>query len=193
MLQGSLDGRALLAAGKRTEGLLKEAQRKEVGRLIIRYILSKDPAERIQSVTFTRLALQVASIFPKEAVSLYFTPSLSSTKYQKKKNASGILYEAYISRRRKLRELGELPRGTSRSSSASSTRAPSPIPSTSRAQDNTTELEGKCCLVSLYRARQYTPNGTIFYVLLFQKLFGLKLVHLKQILVSEKVVFFGKL
>ncbi|CAG9819956.1 unnamed protein product [Phaedon cochleariae] len=130
VLNASVDGRAILAAGKQNN-ILKKAQRKELSRLSIRQMLANDPAYKIQSVTFTRIALQIVSIFSKESASLYCASYLAASKYQKKKNASGVLYEAYISRRRKLRELGVLPRGRSRSSSSTSLRQDSPRPSTS--------------------------------------------------------------
>ncbi|KAF5286258.1 hypothetical protein FQR65_LT12742 [Abscondita terminalis] len=138
LLNESIDGKGLLAAGKHSGGLLNESQRRELGRLIIRALLERSPSIRIQSVSFTRLSLEINSIFPREPAPIYFTPSVSASKYSKKQNACGVLYEAYISRRRKLRAIGELA-GTSRSRS-SSLRSKSPSLSVSSVAENEESL-----------------------------------------------------
>lgn len=123
MLSETLEGRAILSGHK--NGLLTLHQRKIVGRIIINSILSDNPQKKIQTVEFQALADQIVKLFTKEAAAVYFSAAIAANKFQKKKNASGILYEAYITKRRKLRELGELPLST-RSNSTLSTETSSP-------------------------------------------------------------------
>jgi hypothetical protein len=125
LLKSSIDGKSLLTTGAQTGGLLNEQQRKELGRIVVKHIVNQDPQAGIQSVTFSRLALQIKKLFPKEEPSVYFSPSLpaSTQPTKRKKNASGILYEVYVNRRRKLREaqiLPKKPRTSSRTNSCSS-------------------------------------------------------------------------
>lgn len=97
--------------GALNNGLLTESKRKELGRLLIGKVLDESPGSKIQSTTFSRLALQIERIFPKEKGQVYFMPSVtaSGSETKKKVNASGILYEIYVNRRRKLRSIGVLP------------------------------------------------------------------------------------
>lgn len=115
LLSSSIDSRSILAIGKEKEGLLNESNRRQLGKLVISKLLSTDETLRIPSTVFSRLALQIEKIFPKESPSLYFSPSGTkkgpinqSDETLKKKNASGLLYEAYVGRRRRLRKIGFL-------------------------------------------------------------------------------------
>ncbi|KAF9419669.1 hypothetical protein HW555_003947 [Spodoptera exigua] len=115
----SSDGRAILAEGKRAEGLLKESDRKRLSQIIILHLLEKNPPRAISTCEFQNLAAQIQELFKQESSVVYYSPYEPATGNKgHKKSTSGKLYESYISRRRKLRSRGELP-GTSRSSSTS--------------------------------------------------------------------------
>lgn len=82
-------------------------------------MLESRSSKTITAQEFYRLATDICDIFPKESVVVYYSAYKSSAQGTGKKNASGKLYESYISRRRKLRQSGYLP-NTSRSSSKTS-------------------------------------------------------------------------
>ncbi|CAH0698530.1 unnamed protein product [Spodoptera exigua] len=106
----SSDGRAILAEGKRAEGLLKESDRKRLSQIIILHLLEKNPSRAISTCEFQNLAAQIQELFKQESSVVYYSPYEPATGNKgHKKNTSGKLYESYISCRRKLRSRGELP------------------------------------------------------------------------------------
>lgn len=106
----SAEGKAILAAGMSRDGQLKEKERRELSRMLVKHVLSADPARKIDSTAWIEISTSIKQVFVKEPAALYYQPAISANDYQKKKNSTGLLYEAYISRRRKLRELGSIPR-----------------------------------------------------------------------------------
>lgn len=114
-----MDGRAILKEGQNSGGLLKEGARRKLSQLVITQTIDKSKTKKITTEEFYKLALEIIALFPKESVVVYYSAYVSGKGETAKKNASGKLYETYITRRRKLRENGDLP-GTSRTSSRSS-------------------------------------------------------------------------
>lgn len=88
-------------------------------------MLEKRPYGKITIEEFYKLATEIVELFSKESVVLYYSAYLAGTGETKKKNASGKLYETYITRRRKLRQSGELPEISRASSNASGISTPS--------------------------------------------------------------------
>ncbi|CAH0561724.1 unnamed protein product [Brassicogethes aeneus] len=126
ILQNCLDGRAILKEGQARDGLLQQNSRKRLCQLIIHNLLEQEPSKTITSPEFYSLSLNVTNIFKKESPAVYFSAYLAASNFQFKKNASGKLYETYITRRRKLRQ-GGIIKGR-RSSSTSTSRTSSPVP-----------------------------------------------------------------
>lgn len=107
MLSKSVDGRAILTAGSR-EGKLQVRERRELSRLIVIHLLADEPSKKVDSETWIDISMMISALFPKEPAILYYSPAMGATGYQKRRNAGGLLYESYISRRRKLRQLGTI-------------------------------------------------------------------------------------
>lgn len=87
------------------------------------HCIENKPSFKISTEEFYRLASDIVQLFPKESIVVY----ISAKDGAAKKNASGKLYESYITRRRKLRQIGELAH-TYRQSCSSSTTTTDDIP-----------------------------------------------------------------
>ncbi|GBP91383.1 hypothetical protein EVAR_90858_1 [Eumeta japonica] len=123
ILQKTLEGRAILAKGQHNNGLLNLELRKELANLIIRDKLQADPNKLLSGPSLLKISHQIATIFPQESPVHFYAPYLRATEFQTKRNTSGILYNAYSTRKRHLRSLGALPaskRSTSRRQSTNS-------------------------------------------------------------------------
>ncbi|GBP87756.1 hypothetical protein EVAR_28638_1 [Eumeta japonica] len=123
ILQKTLEGRAILAKGQHNNGLLNSELRKELANLIIRDKLQADPNKLLSGPSLLKISHQIATIFPQESPVHFYAPYLRATEFQTKRNASGILCNAYSTRKRHLRSLGALPaskRSTSRRQSTNS-------------------------------------------------------------------------
>ncbi|KAL4720718.1 hypothetical protein ACJJTC_010823 [Scirpophaga incertulas] len=113
-------GRAILIKGN--NGRLNYDLRKQLANIIIKTKLDIEPSKALQGPDFLKLAHEIYEIFPQESPAVYYAPYLAQTKYQAKRNASGILFNAYTTRRKHLRNLGILPQpARSRSHSRAST------------------------------------------------------------------------
>lgn len=110
--------------GQSGGGLLNEGSRRKLSQLVIHYTLERRPSGKITTEEFYKLATEIVELFNKENIVLYYSAYLAGTGEHKKKNASGKLYETYITRRRKLRQSGELPGNSRASSNAWSTSTP---------------------------------------------------------------------
>ncbi|CAD0243785.1 unnamed protein product [Spodoptera exigua] len=84
----SSDGRAILAEGKRAEGLLKESDRKRLSQIIILHLLEKNPSRAISTCEFQNLAAQIQELFKQESSVVYYSPYEPATgnKGHKKKH-----------------------------------------------------------------------------------------------------------
>lgn len=101
--------------------MLKEGPRRKLSQLVIRNVLDNEPSKTINTEAFYKLTTDICQLFPKESAVVYYSAYIASADGVKKKNASGKLYESYISRRRKLREIGDLPKSNRSSVSSAST------------------------------------------------------------------------
>ncbi|KAB0805194.1 hypothetical protein PPYR_02164 [Photinus pyralis] len=127
VLSKSVEGKALIQSGK--TGKLNDKQKRLLGKILITDILTANPDKRLTETEYTQLGLAINSLFPKEPVALYYSVSLDHTAYSTKRLARGILLQAWNTRRRQLRQLGEVkytPRKKS-TSSANSSPFDSPI------------------------------------------------------------------
>lgn len=116
--------------GQNCGGLLKEGSRRRLSQLVINHVIDQRPSRKICTEDFYRLASEIVQIFPKESVVVYYSAYLAGKNDTAKKNASGKLYESYITTRRKLRQSGELA-GTSRGGSSNSSVGNNPKPTVS--------------------------------------------------------------
>ncbi|KAL4703710.1 hypothetical protein ACJJTC_015264 [Scirpophaga incertulas] len=117
---GCLDGRAVIIEGEASGGLLKEGSRRKLSLILINETIKNQPDYKISSEQFQKLASGIVTTFPKESTVVYYSPYVAGKDNTAKKNSSGKLYESYITRRRKLRQSGELAGTSRRASSCSS-------------------------------------------------------------------------
>ncbi|KAL4702799.1 hypothetical protein ACJJTC_010560 [Scirpophaga incertulas] len=120
LTNGCLDGRAVIIEGEASGGLLKEGSRRKLSLILINETIKNHPDYKISSEQFQKLASGIVATFPKESTVVYYSPYVAGKDNTAKKNSSGKLYERYITRRRKLRQSGELAGTSRRASSCSS-------------------------------------------------------------------------
>lgn len=87
---------------------MKEGLRRKLSQIVINNIIQNKPNFKISTEEFYRLASEIVTLFPKESIVVYYSAYAARKDGAAKRNASGKLYESYITRRRKLRRSGEL-------------------------------------------------------------------------------------
>jgi hypothetical protein len=116
-LGSTLEGRSLLSQIEKLGNRLNQSVRKWLARLLIETILEEHPTVSLRAANFRQVVNQIKEKFPEEQEEIWYVPSEYSNKDNERRNPSGKLYEAYVTKKRKLRRQNTIPTNIRRKSS----------------------------------------------------------------------------